>query len=141
MAGSGFRPGDRERARAKFRRLPASVRKNVEAALEQNAEELTQAIKRRAPVQKINGGELRDTVRWAKGAAKSKTRDQGADPDLTVRVTEGDAKKGFYAGMVEFGTVNSAPQPHFFPTWRAMKRRLKGRLSRAVNKAIKEAGS
>lgn len=142
MARSGFRSGDRQRAREKFRALPKAVRKNVEDALEQNAEELTQAIKRRVPVQKNgNGGELRDTVKWSKGAAKSKTRNRGDDPDLTVRVTEGDGRMGFYAGMVEFGTVKSAPKPHFFPTWRAMRRRLRGRLSRAVNKAIKEAGS
>lgn len=137
MANSGFRAGDRDRARAKFRSLPKAVRKNVEAALKQNAEELAAAIKRRVPVEY---GDLQQSVTWKKGAAKSSSRDQGADPDLTVRVVEGD-KDAFYAPFVEYGTADAAAQPHFFPTYRSMRRRLKSRLSRAVSKAIKEAGA
>lgn len=137
MAGSGFRSGDRERARAKFRALPKAVRKNVEIALEQNAEELAAAIKRRVP---RDTGDLADTVRWEKGSAGSKSKERGADPDLTVRVIEGD-RKNFQAPWIEHGTQAMQAQPHFFPTYRSMRRRLKSRLSRAVGKAIKEAGS
>lgn len=137
MAGSGFRSGDREKTRAKFRALPKAVRKNVEDALEQNAEELSQAIKRRVPVEY---GDLQKSVTWKRGAAKSKTRGQGDDPDLTVRVVEGD-RDAFYAPFVEYGTAAAPAQPHFFPTYRSLRRRLKSRLSRAVLKAIREAGS
>ncbi|ASE38471.1 HK97-gp10 family putative phage morphogenesis protein [Brevundimonas vesicularis] len=137
MAASGFRAGDRERARAKFRALPKAVRQNVETALEQNAEDLSAAIKRRVPVEY---GDLQKSVTWKKGAASSKSRDQGSDPDLTVRVVEGD-KDAFYAPFVEYGTADAPAQPHFFPTYRSMRRRLKSRLSRAVSKAIKEAGA
>lgn len=137
MAGSGFRSGDRERAKAKFRALPKAVRKHVEEALEQNAEELSAAIKRRVP---RDTGDLAESVRWEKGAARGKYRERGSDPDLTVRVIEGD-RENFQAPWIEHGTKDIPAQPHFFPTYRSMRRRLKSRLSRAVTKAVKEIGS
>jgi hypothetical protein len=137
MAGSGFRAGDRERVRSLFRSLPKKARDHVGEALEQNAEELAAAIKRRVP---RDTGDLADSVRWEKGAAGSKSKERGADPDLTVRVIEGD-RKNFQAPWIEHGTQAAPAQPHFFPTYRGMRRRLRSRLSRAVSKAIKEAGS
>lgn len=135
---SGFRSGDRARAKARFRLLPAIIKKHVEDALEDNAVELAAAIKRRVPVDQ---GDLAESVTWKKGAARDQRtrKGRGDDPDLTVRVIEGYGRKGFYAGMVEFGTVDTPAQPHFFPTYRQMKRKLKSRLSRAVGKAIREA--
>lgn len=138
---SGFRSRDRSRAKELFRRLPKEITKGVETALEQNATELAAAIKRRVPVQRVGGGELRDSVTWKKGAAKDVKgkRAAGRDADLTVRVTEGSGTTGFYAGMVEFGTVNAPAQPHFFPTVKQLRRKMRSRLSRAVGKAIREA--
>lgn len=135
---SGFRSGDRARAKARFRALAPAIKRGVEDALESNAAELAEAIRRRVP---IDQGDLAESVTWKKGAARDQRsrKGRGDDPDLTVRVIEGFANKGFYAAMVEFGTVNTAAQPHFFPTWRQNKRRIKARLSRAVSKAIKGA--
>lgn len=135
---SGFRPRDRTRVKALFRAIPKEIRKGVEDALEANAVELAATIKRRVPVDE---GDLAESVTWKKGAAKDTKgkRPAGRDADLTVRVTEGTGTKGFYAGMVEFGTVKKAARAHFFPTYRSMKRKLKSRLSRAVGKAIREA--
>lgn len=135
MSRSGFRRGDRQRANAKFRALPAAIRKHVSDALEENAEELAEAIRRRVPA---DGGDLTASVTWKKGkAATGPTGTAGADPDLTVRVIEGD-EDTFYAGFVEHGTVNHPAQPHFFPTYRQMKRKLKSRLTRAVRLVIKD---
>jgi len=86
------------------------------------------------------------------------------DPDLTVIVHAGD-EKAYYAAMVEFGTApheikpkkapalrlkgnryvervdhpGSEPHPFFFPPYRMMRRRLKGRVTRAMRKAVKDA--
>ncbi len=138
MSRSGFRRGDRQRANALFRTLPAAIRQEVGDALDENAEELAEAIRRRVPA---DGGDLTASVRWERGkAAQSRggvqTRAAGADADLTVRVIEGDDDT-FYAGYVEHGTVNHPAQPHFFPTYRQLRRQLQARLRRAVTKAVR----
>lgn len=165
MARTGFRSGDRERLRKRFRAISPALRLAVEEALEANAAELTEAVRRNVP---IDDGDLKASIRWRKGLPKAKRRDgtvreAGQDPDLSVRVIAGD-EKAFYARLVEFGTAPSAAeaprqnrnyrrtvvmtkgkaahagipaQPFFFPTYRAWKRKLKARLSRAVGKAIK----
>lgn len=88
------------------------------------------------------------------------------DPDLTVTVHAGDAK-AYYAAFVEFGTTGhaieakSAPalnlhggvyaesvehpgasaRPFFFPAYRLVKKKVKGRISRATNKAAKKVAA
>jgi HK97 gp10 family phage protein len=77
------------------------------------------------------------------------------DPDLTVRVVAGNAE-AWYARLVEFGTAphenkgkfagtdhpGTKAQPYFFPAVRALRRRVKARITRATKKAVKEvAGS
>ncbi|MBA1157762.1 HK97-gp10 family putative phage morphogenesis protein [Microvirga mediterraneensis] len=93
----------------------------------------------------------------------SATADGDADPDLTVSVVAGNAK-AFYAAWVEFGTAahvikpkrpggllningrlieqvshpGGTPRPYFFPAWRANKRRVRGRITRATKKAAQK---
>lgn len=140
MARSKFRAGDRDRAKARFRQLPRSVKRATGVALDSAAQELAEAIRRRVPEDE---GDLRDSVRWARGKGAErrngrKVAPAGGDEDITVRVIEGN-KKAFYAHMVEFGTKASPAQPHFYPTWRSLKKRLVGRVKRAQAKAIREA--
>lgn len=104
-------------------------------ALETNAEELAEAIRRRVPVEH---GDLRDSVGWARGRRGKRATGGDEARDLSVTVFEGD-DAAFYATFVEHGTADRTAQPHFFPTYRSLKRRLKSRLSRAVGKAIREA--
>lgn len=139
MARSRFRAGDRERAKALFRALPLAARKGTSRALLEAATELAAAIKRAVPV---DHGDLRDSVRVKRGKRQDQSRgrnqDAGTDPDLTVRVTEGD-RKTFYAPFVEFGTKDRPAHPHFWPTYRANKRRLSRRIKAAQRKALREA--
>lgn len=131
MARSGFRAGDRARAKEMFRKLPREVRKATAVALDSAAEELTRSIRNRVP---IDDGDLRDSVKWRRGSIKGGRK----EADLAVTVSEGD-RKAFYAPFVEHGTQTAPAQPHFWPTWRASKRRLIGRIRRAQAKAIREA--
>ena len=88
------------------------------------------------------------------------------DPDLTVTIHAGDAK-AFYAAFVEFGTTGhkieaklapalhlygsgyvesvnhpgAAARPFFYPAWRLVKKKAKGRISRATNKAAKKVAA
>lgn len=92
------------------------------------------------------------------------------DPDLSVRISAGNSKVR-YAHMVEFGTAphtirgrkigllkrramgvdgrlgtkvehpGTAAQPFFFPAYRALRKRVKSRISRATNRAAKAAAA
>lgn len=133
MARSKFRAGDRDKAKALFRALPRSVRKTTAVALDKSAAELTEIIKRAVPV---DDGDLRDSVKWRRGAPAK--RGVIRDRDLSVTVSEGD-RKAFYAPFVEFGTKDQPGQPHFFPSYRANRKRLARRIKAAQRRAIKEA--
>jgi HK97 gp10 family phage protein len=112
MARTGFRPGDRERLRKRFRELPIEARKHVSKALEANGNELVGAIKRAVPVDE---GDLRDSIEWHWGdgprdgyqrLGQVATEGEDIPNDLKVTVTAG-GKKAFYASFVEFGTAGS----------------------------------
>jgi HK97 gp10 family phage protein len=88
------------------------------------------------------------------------------DPDLTVTIHAGDAD-AYYAAFVEFGTTShkieakAAPalhlyggdyvesvnhpgasaRPFFFPAWRLVKKKVKGRVSRATTRAAKKVAA
>ena len=55
---------------------------------------------------------------------------------ITIYAGGGDA---FYARFQEFGTVKMPANPFFFPVWRARRKRIKNRISRAVSKGIRES--
>lgn len=111
-----------DRLTRRFSRLPAKMKAEVKLALEQSADELVGFQKRLAPV---DDGDLRDSIRKRPG-----------QHELAVEVAAGD-KKTFYVGMVEFGTINAPAQPFFFPAYRSLRKRIKGRTSRAVKKAVR----
>jgi HK97 gp10 family phage protein len=58
------------------------------------------------------------------------------EADLRVTVYAGN-ERAFYARWVEFGTVKMVGRPFFFPAYRAVRRRVRGRLTRATRKAAK----
>lgn len=83
------------------------------------------------------------------------TGDLKGDPDLTISITAGN-KEAYWARWEEFGTAphinggrfagsdhpGTAPRPFFYPPVRALKRRVKSRITRATKKAAREvAGS
>lgn len=145
-----------DKLRAKLRRMPQEARAEIGKAMETGAAELVAMQKRLAPV---SSGDLQRSIGYTKGAfAPENSNVRGvsagsvvADPDLSITVHAGDAK-AFYAAFIEFGTAphkqpnnpmvgyhhpGSAAHPFFFPAYRALKRRIKGRISRATTKAAK----
>lgn len=100
-------------------------------------------------------GDLRDSIVATPGGQPSPAFSQPGGsqvvPDHAVLVTAGDSKVR-YPHLVEYGTrphVNAgvfkgtqnpgAPaQPYFWPSFRLIRKRLRGRLTRAVNNAIKQ---
>lgn len=112
----------RERLKARLQAIPGRMRAEVRAAIEKSADELVGMQQRLAPV---DDGVLRDSIRKEPG-----------DHDLAVAVKAG-SDAAFYARFVEFGTQRTPAQPFFFPAYRALRKRIRARISRAVRKAVR----
>jgi len=152
-----------DRLLGQIRRLPKAQLAAARKALQQGADELSESVRRAAPKRT---GALAASVGWSwgskgppgsigGGAERQALRDREG---LTVTVHAG-GKQAYYAAFVEFGT-KAAPkgraqdgkgktrdnkrghpatpaQPFFWPTVRAQKRRMKSRVTRESNKAVK----
>ena len=119
-------------------KIPKAVRAAATKALEKNADEIVDYMRRLAPV--LEGG-LVQSIGWTWGATPSGATAivSGGAPiagalRITIYAGGGDE---FYAWFQEFGTVDMPPSPFFFPAYRGKKSKAKGRLTRAINKAIK----
>lgn len=76
------------------------------------------------------------------------------DPDLSVTITAGNEDVR-YAHLVEFGTAphvnggkfagsqnpGSAAQPFFYPGYRAHKKKVRARITRAINRSAKKVAA
>lgn len=128
--------------------IPKAVRKAAIETLEQNANELVAEMDRLKPLPEIEVG-------WAwgkppKGAiaiAKSAATERGVAITVWARGKQG---AGFDAAWFEFGTADRhhksgkyvgriTANPFFWPVYRARRRRVRSRLTRNVNKAVKSA--
>jgi len=125
--------------RAKLRALPREYKAEIRVALAQSAEEVAAMARRLAPVE---SGALRASIGWTFGKAPKGSMvlaEAGSDDtDLRVVVFAGN-DRAFYARWQEFGTVKMAANPFFFPSYRANRRRIKARITRATRKAARKA--
>ena len=123
----------RDQALRKMRALPERIRSALASQLRIEAEVLAAKIQVRVPV---DTGELFKTVKVWPGGSPS-TKAEKADPQLTVDITEGGVKgqKGEHVRPVEFGTADTAPQPHFYPTYRQNRTKIRRNLRRAIKAA------
>lgn len=150
--------------RRRLAKVPKKVRKAIKAELERSANELVREMKALVPVGET--GALRDSIGWTWGDAPAGSMKIGTFRSkeygkISVTIYAGN-EDAFYAHFVEFGTrphsvaenasvdrglrqdkgvmhPGAAAKPFFYPVYRANKRRLKGRLTRAINKAMKDA--
>ena len=134
--------------RARLARIPAKATQAARLAMEQGAEEIVTMMRRLAPV---DDGELRASINWKWGDAPPGTfavttikggkraGQEVAALRLTIYANAKDSKGRPYASWVEFGTKHSAAQSFFYPSYRALRRRVYGRVYRAIRKAIQEA--
>jgi HK97 gp10 family phage protein len=144
----------REKLLAKMAAIPAEIRREMSAAIQQSADEITRLQKSLAPKRT---GRLAESIVSTKGkpAPKYSTfngKGGESDPDLSVTISAGNSKVR-YAHLVEFGTAphvnggrfagsqnpGTPARPFFFPAYRALKRRAKSRITRATKKAIRKA--
>ncbi len=123
-------------------------------ALETGAQQIVSTAKNLVPK---DSGDLANSIGYTFGTykpANANVRGVQAggdgDPDLSVTIHAGD-EKAFYAAFVERGTSphdlggrfkgakhpGSQAVPFFYPAYRANKKSVKARITRAMNKAIK----
>lgn len=151
----------------KLARLPIVAQQRIREAMESYATEIVASMK---TLVSVDSGDLRDSIAWTwgkapKGAlALASVKQTGTENTLTIYAGNSEA---YYARWVEFGTAphnvargggtklgklkayfdggiqhpGTSPQPFFFVTWRANKRRVKGGITRAINKAAKEVAA
>lgn len=142
----------------KLAAMPDHVRAEVKPAIRQGAEDVTAMQKR---LVSVKTGNLRASIRATFGGglpryaymASGGPSDKG-DPDLTAVITAGD-DLARHAFLVEFGTAphevggmfegamhpGSSPHPFFYPGYRATRRRVKTRISRAIARAVRKGAS
>lgn len=122
----------RRRLSIKLARIKPEIARELRPAVEANARDVHEIQRRLVPVDdRAGGGDLRDSLAYYEVPGF-----QG----LKWRVTAGD-EKAFYARMVEFGTPRNNASPFFYPAYRAIRRALKSRMSRAIRKVIKRIAS
>jgi hypothetical protein len=149
----------------KIDRLPKVAKDLIRKAMEQSADEIVALARTLCPYDS-----LRATIGWTWGRAPRGSialgRVETTGGALTITIYAGDDEV-FWARWVEFGTAphNTAKgggtkvgkiigslggglqhpgteaKPFFFVAYRAMRRRSRGRIARAINKSAKQVAS
>jgi HK97 gp10 family phage protein len=145
-----------DRLRKKLQRFPEVAEAEIKAAMEASANEIVALAKSLAPT---DSGDLRNSIAWTYGDApkgaivlgRVKASNSG---NLRITVYAG-GPDAYYARFIEFGTAphinggrfagsghpGTSAQPFFYPAYRAARKRARGRVTRAVNKAAKRVAA
>lgn len=128
-----------------FRRMSADSRRRVEAALTLSGDEVVARARALAPVGDDDSDRLRDAIMRTEPRL---TRRREADAGVAVYVMAGTtAETAEYARAQEFGRAPSddhpghAAQPFLFPAYLTVRRRVRGRIARALAQAARRAAS
>lgn len=155
----------REAVNRKLRQIVPEAEAEYAKAIEDGAKELAEAIRARAPrgetgeyAASIEAGKLAGRNDGRKPIGIEATKDPhawGIFADWKWRFlefgtkahaivtklgkrlsfTDGDGERVFAAKVSHPG---AAAQPHIFPTFRAMRKRLRSRVARSINKAVRK---
>lgn len=135
--------------------LPRVAKVRIREAMEQGANEIVNMAKSLVPA---DSGVLRDSIGWTYGRAPKGAMALGSiesvGGDLTITIYAGNSE-AFYARWVEFGTsqhtaggkfagatIPAIPaSPYFYVSFRANRKRVRGRVTRAINRAAKEVAA
>lgn len=154
----------REALTRKLRQIVPEAETEYARAIETGAKELASAIQARAPRDtgdygaSINAAKLAGRNTGQKPIGVQATKDPnawGIFADFIWRFIEYGTKAhiikaknakrlvfslddGTTVGTPQVRHPGQAAQPHIFPTYRAMRKRIRSRVTRAINKAVKK---
>lgn len=145
-----------QRIGGKFKKIRTKAKAAAAVAVIQGAEEIVALQKRLAPV---DDGDLQMSITYTPPGGTTPPYSQPGGQQVAregqALITAGN-KDVRYAHLVEYGTksgwINQGEfpgtvhpplkaQPFFWPAWRALRKRTKSRITRAINKAIKDGAS
>lgn len=144
-----------EKLNRKLKKLPAAAEKRIKEAMEVGANEIVALMK---SLVAVDSGELRDSIGWTWGDAPKFSQKiatvKSADGKMVITIYAGNSKVR-YAHLVEFSTrahqnagqfagtqhPGTSAQPFFFVSYRALRRRTKSRITRAITKSAKEVAA
>lgn len=126
---------NKERLARKLHSLAPEALKDLTDANLKAAQEMTVSARNFVPVR---SGALRDSIRTEfVGGDTGAVRVLAGGPSTTKPVRAGFDGSYDYALGQEFGTTDTPAQPFFYPSYRLINRKHKGRASRALNKSVK----
>jgi HK97 gp10 family phage protein len=120
--------------RRRLARVPKAVRREVNTALEKNADEWVKMARRMAPKDPKDGTPLHDSIRHYQSDTGGQIVRAGGE--TTTKPSAGGPYD--YAIGQEFGTQDMPASPFFWPSYRLLKKRFNSRRKRALNKAFKD---
>lgn len=132
-----------EKLKKKLLALVSAGKIEIKKAMETSADEIVAMAKGLVPA---DTGALRDSIGWTWGKAPKGAMTLGTvqtdavDSGFTITIYAGNSE-AYYARWVEFGTQKMGQRPYFYPSYRALRKRAKGRVTRAVNKTFKKVSS
>lgn len=115
-------------------KVPASIRRETNKAIEANAAEWVKVSKATAPKDPVDGTPLHDSIRHY----TTETGGQVVRAGGETTTKSGPNGPTDYAIHQEFGTSEHEASPFFWPVFRSFKKRWASRRSRAMNKAFKD---
>lgn len=142
-----------DQLKRKMKRIPIAAQEAAKKAVLESGQELA-GLQRRLVA--VDEGDTRDSIAVTPPGGTTPPYSQPggsrtAGPLQTI-VTAGNTKVRT-AHLLEFGTAphinggwaagtqhpGTAPQPFFFPAYRALRKRMKSRISRSITTSIKKA--
>lgn len=124
--------------RRKLQAIPRVARREIEAAIQKSAAEMVVQMQNFVPVDE---GILKSTIGFTFDRSLLRATIVAGGEATTRPVREGASATYDYAFAQEFGTQEMEANPFFYPAYRLGKRRAKGRITRAINKAAKQVAA
>eukprot|EP00913_Durusdinium_trenchii_P021274 g19987.t1 len=121
---------------ALFKSIPEQVKRDIQPAIDQGANEMVARMKHLVPE---GDGDLQRSIGTEPGDRPLAVK-VVAGGELTTRpVRDGISAVYDYALGQEYGTEEMPAQPFFWPSVNSTKKRVKRRIDRAIRKAIETA--
>jgi hypothetical protein len=142
-----------DRLRRKLRRFPQVAREEISKAMEMSATEIVTLAKSLAQSDRV-----RDSIAWTWGDVPAGSmaigRVEGPSGNLKITIYAGGGE-AFMAFWEEFGTAphinagrfagtqhpGTPARPYFFVSYRANRKRARGRITRSITKSVKRVAA
>lgn len=116
----------------KLKRMPAEAKREIKAALNEGADRVVTLARSLAPVDE---GDLRQSIRKEPGR-----HELAVDIKAGGALTQRPVREGVTAPTFDYAAKLEKEQPYFYPAYRALKKSIRARLSRAYRDAAKKGG-